>query len=152
MGINSQKTIVLFCSSISRPEKNYTLAKESMKLIDNAELWELKGYSRKDVPILMNAVDVILMTSLHEGSPQVIKEALACNVPIVSTDVGDVKDLISNVKGCYLCEYEVNDVSDKIQLALSYNKKTNGRSNIIHLDETIVAQELAKIYKNCSDL
>ena len=61
-----------------------------MTLLPDAELLELKGYNRVQVATLMQAVDAILMTSFTEGSPQVIKEALACGCPIVSVDVGDV--------------------------------------------------------------
>ena len=62
----------------------------------------LRGYKHNEVPILLNAIDVLLMTSHHEGSPMIIKEALACNTPIVSLDVGDVKERLMNIEGCYV--------------------------------------------------
>ena len=55
-----------------------------------AEIHYLRGQPNSDVPIWINASDVLLMTSLHEGSPTIVKEALACNLPVVSVDVGDV--------------------------------------------------------------
>lgn len=52
----------------------------------------------------MNAVDAILMTSKTEGSPQVIKEAMACNYPIVATDVSDIKYMLGGMSGHYILE------------------------------------------------
>jgi len=97
--------------------------------------------------LLMNAVDLVLMTSFTEGSPQFIKEAMACNCPIVSTDVGDVKDVIKNTKGCYITSYIPEDVATKIELALNYGKKTDGREHIKHFDNELIALKILNVYK-----
>src|SRR5699024_4954863 len=98
---------------------NYALAKKAVSLLDDSvELLELKDKTREEVNLLFNASDLLLMTSFTEGSPQVVKEALACNTPIVSTDVGDVKSLICDVNNCYITSYSPVDVADKIKLAL----------------------------------
>ena len=79
----------------------------------------------------------MILTSFSEGSPQIIKESMACNCPIVSTDVGDVRDVIGETEGCYICSYDPKDVADKIKLALTYSEekgRTNGRKRIIELD------------------
>lgn len=68
------------------------------------ELIELKGYSHKEVVLLMCAIDVLLMTSITEGSPQVIKVAMACGCPIVSVDVGYVKERVEGVEGCLVAK------------------------------------------------
>lgn len=147
--IDSEKKIVLFCSSRTRPEKNFPLAEAAVKLLEDVEIIELKGYSREQVMVLINAADVVLMTSFYEGSPQVIKEAMACNVPIISTDVGDVKNLLTNLEGCYLCGYDSIEISDKLKLVLEFKKKTQARSRVEHLALDLVAGELKKIYQNC---
>ena len=95
----------------------------------------------------MNASDVILLTSLWEGSPNVIKEAMACNRPIVSTDVGDVKSIIQDTKGCYISTNNSKDIAKKITLALRF-KNTNGRINIDHLKKENIAKKLVNIYSD----
>ena len=130
MGLDKDKKYILFSSSFSTHVKNYPLAREAVSRIENVELLELKGYSREEVALLMNAVDLVLLTSFREASPQFIKEAMACNCPIVSTDVGDVKDVIKNTKGCYISKNDPIDLSNKIQEALKFNLRTLGRKNI----------------------
>lgn len=65
----------------------------------------LSGHVDSDlIPTLLNAVNCVLVCSDSEGSPTIVKEALACNTSVVSNDVGDVKTRITGVTGCYLCE------------------------------------------------
>jgi glycosyltransferase involved in cell wall biosynthesis len=147
--MNRQNTFVLFSGSFTNDVKNPSLAKEAMKKVPEAELVELKGYTRQEVNLLMNAADCLLMTSYREGSPQVIKEAMACGTPIVSVDVGDVKDVISETEGCYIAERNSDDIADKIRMALSFKGKTKGRQRIIDLglSNDLVAKRLLEIYK-----
>jgi len=139
---------VLFSGSFSNEVKNPALAKEAMENVADAEFVELRGYNRKEVNLLMNAADCLLMTSHREGSPQVVKEALACGTPIVSVDVGDVKDVVSGTEGCYIAERNPDDISDKIRQALAFKGKTNGRQRIIDLglNNELVANRLVSIY------
>ena len=51
----------------------------------------------------MNAADALLVTSAHEGGPLVIREALACNLAVVSVDVGDARARLAKVHGCVVC-------------------------------------------------
>jgi teichuronic acid biosynthesis glycosyltransferase TuaC len=94
---------------------------------------------------------VVLLTSLWEGSPNVIKEAMACNTPIVSTDVGDVKEIIGKTEGCFITSFDPEDVSDKIKKALEFGKRTTGREDIKHLESGVVAKRIIAIYKNVLD-
>ena len=106
------------------------------------------GISPTMMPFYMNASDVVVQTSRFEASPMVIKEALACEVPIVSTDVGDVKDLISKTRGCYLCHGDPKDVAVKIDSALTYGKRTEGRNQIQHLDLKTIAKQVINVYED----
>lgn len=148
-GLDQKKKYVLFSSSFTNTVKNYPLAKEAVAKLrnDNLELLELKGYKRDDVCLLMNAVDLVLMTSFSEGSPQFIKEAMACNTPIVSVDVGDVHALINNIKGCYIATFDPQDVSNKIQKAL-LDTETNARSTIDYLSNERIANQIITLYKD----
>lgn len=149
LGLDVNKQIVLFSGSFSNDIKNPILAKEAMNKVAEAELIELKGYTREEVNILMNAADCLLMTSHREGSPQVIKEAMACGTPIVSVDVGDVKEVIGNTEGCYIAERNPENLAEKIRMALAFKGKTNGRQRIIDLglSNDLVAKRLVKIYE-----
>jgi teichuronic acid biosynthesis glycosyltransferase TuaC len=153
MGLTAGKINILFSSAFDNQVKNYHLAKEALyKLGDQYNLIELKGFSRPQVNLLLNGCDIALMTSFSEGSPQFIKEALACNCPIVSTDVGDVSELLENISGCFICENNPEDVADKINLALSFEgirSRTNGRQKITdkELDSETVARKIIEVYR-----
>lgn len=153
MGLDAGKRYVLFSGAFDNEVKNAPLAKEVIAHLHNKniELLELNGYSRKEVNLMMCAVDVFLMTSHSEGSPQVIKEALACGCPIVSVDVGDVRERTDGVKGCYVATTrEPAELASLVQKALAFEGKTKGREKLIadRLDNPMVAQQLLKIYES----
>lgn len=148
LGFKENEIFVLFSSSFDYYEKNYPLAKKAIDILDeNVNLIELKGYSREEVNLLLNACDVALMTSIFEGSPQFIKEAMASNCPIVSTDVGDVKSVIKETIGCYITSYDAKDVALHLKKALDFNGKTNGRENIRPLKSNFISNRIIEIYK-----
>ena len=130
MGLKPSGKYVLFAGAFDNPIKNAPLAKEAMERIPEAELLELKGYSRSQVALLMQAVDAFLMTSFTEGSPQVIKEAMACGCPIVSVDVGDVKTRVAGIDGCFVTERSIEDLVVSLQKALAFVGRTSGRDAI----------------------
>lgn len=148
LGLDNRNKYILFSSRFDNDIKNYRLAKEAISLLSQkVELIELTGYSRTKVNLLLNAVDLLLLTSISEGSPQLIKEAMACNIPIVSTDVGDVRIVVRNIAGCYITSFEPEDVADKIKKALCFSKKTTGRDSIMHLELSVIARKIFKVYK-----
>jgi len=148
--LDATKTYVLFAGSFSNSVKNPELAQKAIALLKNVELIELKGYSRVEVNYLMHAVDAALMTSHSEGSPQFIKEVMACGCPLVSVDVGDVKEVIFNIDGCYIAERDEKDIANKLEQAFSFKGKTEGRKRIVKLGLTneIVAEKLEQIYQD----
>lgn len=149
LGWNENDQIVLFAGAFDNEVKNSPLAKEAVSLVPNTKLVELRGYTREQVNLLINAANCLLMTSHREGSPVVIKEAMACGTPIVSVDVGDVKEVLSSVNGCYISNYDANDISANIRQTLSFKGKTNGPQNIIEkeLSNDIIAKRIYKIYQ-----
>lgn len=148
LGWGADAKKVLFAGAFDNAVKNASLAKEAVALLDNVELVELKGYSREQVADLMYASDAFLMTSLTEGSPQVIKEALACGCPIVSVDVGDVAERITGVEGCFIAKRVFQDIARDLQYAMGH-VRTNGRERIMAmgLDNKTVAENLINIYQ-----
>lgn len=152
MKLDEKKKYVLFAGAFDNAVKNAPLAKETIALMqkENVELLELKGYSREEVTLLMCAADAFLMTSFTEGSPQVIKEAMACGCPIVSVDVGDVQERIEGVDGCWVAKTrEPRELADMLIKAVAFEVKTQGRKKVIAegLDNELVAKKLIVIYK-----
>ena len=147
LGFTNEQRIALFAGRFSREVKNAPLAFSAVNLIKGLELHELTGnYSREEMCTLMNAVDVSLMTSFSEGSPQFIKETLACGCPVVSVDVGDVKDVIGDVEGCYIAERNAQDIANKIELVLQQNQRINGKEIVEKFDINIIARKLMSCY------
>ncbi len=145
---------VLFAGAFDNAVKDASLAKAAIHELESkgvkVELIELKGYNRDQVNALMYNCDTLLMTSKTEGSPQVIKEAMACGCPIVSVDVGDVAERLSGVEGCYVVSSrEPAAIAEALQQALAFSGKTNGRQRILEmgLSNTQVAKRLMAIYK-----
>ncbi len=153
LGLEKGKRYILFAGAFDNQVKNAPLAKEAVSRLknDRVELLELKGYSREEVTLLMCAADAFLMTSFSEGSPQVVKEALACGCPIVSVDVGDVRERTKGVEGCFVTDSRhPQDLAELLQKALLFEGKTHGREKVIadKLDNESVAQQLIGIYNN----
>lgn len=150
MGLSQLGKYVLFAGAFDNPVKNAPLAKAAMKLVPDAELLELKGFSRPQVAALMQAVDAFLMTSFTEGSPQVVKEALACGCPIVSVDVGDVRERIEGIEGCFISGRNPEDIARSIKKALDFGGRTNGRQAIEKngLSNDVIAARIISVYEN----
>lgn len=150
MGLALEGKYVLFCSAFDNPVKNAPLAQEALRQLPEATLVELKGYSQDEVALMMRAVDCLLMTSHSEGSPQVIKEALACGTPIVSVDVGDVAWLTEGVEGCWLAERNPDDIAWKLRQAINFSQPTAGRRRIESLGivNHTIALKLKEIYED----
>ncbi len=145
------KKLVLFISDPLRKEKNFDLARKAISLADKEDLELLTVYNVPNEQILnyLNAADLLLVTSLWEGSINVVKEAMACNCPIVSTDVGDVKYIIGDTEGCFISSFEPADVAHKIRSALYFGGRTCGRNRIIELglDSGTIGNKLVEVYK-----
>lgn len=153
---------VLFAGAFDNAVKDPELAKSAIAFYNSTftnsqlpianspiELIELKGYNRDQVNALMYNCHALLLTSKTEGSPQVIKEAMACGCPIVSVDVGDVAERVSGVEGCYVVHSrEPAVIAEALKKAIAFDGKTNGRSHIIKmgLSNEQVAEQLVGIY------
>jgi teichuronic acid biosynthesis glycosyltransferase TuaC len=148
LGLTPTKKYILFASSFNNKVKNFPLAKEAVELVNSEiEIIELKNKDRIEVKYLLCAVDLLLLTSTSEGSPQIIKEAMACNCPIVTTDVGDVKEVISDSKFCFIVDFSAESIKEKILLILEQGQRSNGSDIIKRFDNSTISKEVYEIYK-----
>jgi len=154
MEFSKGKKHVLFAGAFDNAIKDPILAKATIGELNdkglNVELIELKGYNRDQVNALMYSCDAFLMTSKSEGSPQVVKEAMACGCPIVSVDVGDVAERVEGVEGCFVVRSrEPRKIADALEKAIAFDGRTKGRERIIESELTNkqVVAHIVKIYE-----
>jgi glycosyltransferase involved in cell wall biosynthesis len=153
------KKHILFLSDPSRHEKNFQLFDYALKFL-NSEILEIHSLCNIEaelVPVYLNASDVVVSTSIWEGSPNSIKEAMACNVPVVSTDVGDVKWIFGETKGCFLTSFDENDLASKLILAINFSDtvgRTEGIQRILKLElkSENIAERIKCIYEVCTGI
>ena len=150
-GFEEGKKYVIWCSHPSRSEKRFSLAQEAVAALNdpNVILYPVFDKVHDEVVDYMCAADVLLLTSVCEGSPNVIKEAMACNCPVVSTDVGDVDWVTGGIEGTAVVPFgDVDALREGISSALAFHSRTQGRERIKTLGLTIesVARKIKSIY------
>lgn len=169
LGWSDDKKYILFGGAFSNTRKNYALLAEAvdrLKIEDSIlkiECIEMKGLSRAECVLRMNACDVFALPTKNEGSPQALKEAMACNCPIVATDVADIRHLLGDISGHYVLpskkgkgawwvgdEHSSEELAELLKEAFAFEGKTQGRERIkdLQLTNELVAQKIIKIYKN----
>lgn len=149
VNLHLDKKLILFGGRPEMPVKRYDLALRAVSLIldGNVEMIVVNNIPHDQMPFYLNACDVLLLTSLHEGSPTIIKEALACNLPIVSTDAGDVRNRIENINGCVICENDDPEtIAEDLKRTLNAGIRIDGRNHILDLDENILTQKILNVY------
>jgi teichuronic acid biosynthesis glycosyltransferase TuaC len=148
LGIKMHENIILFTSAFSNPVKNYPLAKKTLEICNTkTRLIELKGFTREDVSNWMNASDLLLLTSFSEGSPQVVKEAIACTLPVISTPVGDVVKISEETDGVTIIPYDARKIAEQIDLFFSKKYRIQNNKIVEKYDNKIVAQKITDLYK-----
>ena len=150
LGLPQDGRLVLFVGDPARPEKRHALAEQATIRLSrqlNARLVVGTGIPHGQMPVFMNACDVLLVTSSHEGSPNAVKEALACNLPVVSTDVGDVRQRIGPLCGCVVCSDDhPSTIAAGLAKVLEQRVRIDGRAAVRHLDERLLAQKVIQVY------
>lgn len=146
LGWDTDARIVLFPYDPGRAVKNYPLAERIVaKTGIDAELRTVSGLDYAEMPYVMNASDALLVTSDRESGPMVVREAIACNLPIVSTDVGFVRETIEDVRYCYIGSSEA-DLVHGLELALETVERSNGCHHSKQLGLDLMAQRLLTVY------
>lgn len=158
LGLRADGTYILFAGAFDNPVKCASLATEAASLLPGAELLELRGYDRPGVCAVMSAADVFIMTSLSEGSPQVVKEALATGLPIVSVDVGDVSERVSGLPFCRICPRSAEALSASLGEMISIplpreQMRAQGRERLVScgLTNDLVVDRLTGVYDSLSE-
>ncbi|MEX2512313.1 MAG: glycosyltransferase family 4 protein [Cyclobacteriaceae bacterium] len=149
LGLREDKKYALFLGNRKDPRKNYQLLMKAREDLARTNIEIIAPYPipHHQVFEYLNSVDVLVMCSYEEGSPNVVKEGMACNCKGVFTDVGDVSYLLEDTEGYAITGFDPIELADKIRKVIAM-KKCNGRERLIELklDLPSVAEKLKKIY------
>jgi len=151
LGLDPHKKYLLFAANPQLPVKRFplanTVADELKKRDASIEMLTVYEESQDRLALFMNACDALVFTSYQEGSPNIVKQAMACNLPIVSTDVGDVPEIIGGTSGCFVCKPDVREFSTQLSRILRAGERTDGCERVRHLSGPAVAQRVIEVYE-----
>lgn len=134
-------------SQVKRLDLAEAAVKSAQRLIPELALQILRGVHPDRVPVYLNAADVVLLTSQHEGSPNIVKEALACGVSVVAVDVGDVRQWLDATPGCWLAERHPAALADSIIRAVRGGGRSDGRNRVASISLEAVARKILAVYQ-----
>jgi glycosyltransferase involved in cell wall biosynthesis len=153
LGWSERDLHVLFPSNNGDATKRPWLARKAVeqarRLGVPATLHELTGVPHSSVRDWLNASDVVIVTSDHEGSPNVVKEALACNTAVVSVDVGDIATRVAGIAGCHIVGAEPSALAQALAQVQQHRGKVAARRAIEALSREAMAARLGDLYAWC---
>ena len=151
LGLAADKRLVLFVGNPAQARKRYNLARRAVDLLNEsmpAELIVAWGVEHDDVPRYMSACDAMVFTSMQEGSPNVVKEALACDLPVVSVPIGDVPLRLRGIEGCEVCaDDRPETIAAALGRVLARGGRVAGHVAVQHLDERLITSQLIDVYR-----
>lgn len=150
LNLSIDSKIIMFGGDPDRPDKRFYLANQAISLVRNTfkvELLTVKEIPHSKMPIYINASDVVVLTSKHEGSPNIIKEALACNCPVVSVDVGDVKQRLNGLKNCFVVKDTPAEIAEVLIRVLKSKDFIDLRNSVLCLNEEVLIDDVLNIYR-----
>lgn len=152
LGLPVDERLLLFVGNPKQARKRYELARSAVDILNRrlpARLVVAWGTPHTDVPVYMSACDALVFTSMQEGSPNVVKEALACNLPVVSVAVGDVEQRIGGIEGCELCaDDSPESIASALERVLRRGGRVDGRTTVEHLSETSITEQVIAVYRS----
>jgi glycosyltransferase involved in cell wall biosynthesis len=150
LGWEPDLTYVLLPGARSNQVKRADLFDRVVELVagtvDDVRGVSLEGYSRHDVANVMNAVDVVLLTSDSEGSPVTVKEALASMTPVVSVPVGDLAEVLAGLPGCAVVPRDPHALAAAVVDALTVRDPVL-RDRALEFSHDRVAQQVVEVYE-----
>ena len=150
LGLPPEKKYVLFPYDPHEQRKRYDLIQaavaEAQAGDHSIEILHVRGAPREQMPLYMNAADVLVLASMFEGSPNAVKEAMAVNLPVVAVDVGDVREVIGQTEGCFIVPRELKPIAEKILEVCRQPLRTRGRETIMRLSIEKVAERVIEVY------
>lgn len=151
LGLPADRKLVLFAGDPASTRKRHVLARAAVDLVARSlpvELVVTWGVTHADMPYYYNACDAMVFTSMQEGSPNVVKEALACNLPVVSVAVGDVAQRLQGVAGCEVTADERPEtIATALERVLRWGQRASGRAAVNELDENVITRRVIGIYR-----
>jgi glycosyltransferase involved in cell wall biosynthesis len=152
LGLPSDRRLVLFVGSPTSSRKRYDLAHQAVEIVKRSLPVELVlGWAvpHEQIPFFMNACDALVFTSRQEGSPNVVKEALACNLPVVSVAIGDVPERLRDLAGCEVCsDDQPETIAAALVRALRRGERTASRERMLELDEHVITERVIGVYRS----
>jgi len=122
LGLSLEKHYVLFPFRPSRPVKRFDVASAAVSRLAadglDVELLTVSKVPNTEMPWYYSAADAMILCSDSEGSPTAVKEALACNLPVVTTDVGDVAEIVDGIAGIQICEQTADSLCEGLKKVL----------------------------------
>jgi glycosyltransferase involved in cell wall biosynthesis len=151
LGLNRSTKYVLFAANPEIPVKRFPLARAAVDELTrqdaSVELLVVHKETQDALALYMNACDALVFPSFQEGSPNIVKQAMACSLPIVATDVGDVREVIGGTAGCHVCDAEPAAIAGRLAEILERGERTSGRHDIRHLDSRIEVEKVKEVYR-----
>ena len=151
LGLPLDKKLVLcvgsYAQGCKRPDLARAATEEAGKKDPAIEHLFVFGRPYHEMPLYFSAADALVLISDGEGSPMVIKEAMACNLPVVATRVGDIPQLIGGTDGCFLCSWDPREIADKLLLALRSPGRTMGRERMAGLELSNITAQIISLYR-----
>lgn len=150
LGLPLDEKIIVFVGKPAQPRKRFWLAQQAVEVLSRTmpvRLHVAWARPHDEIPWHLAAADVLLFTSMQEGSPNAVKEALACNLPVVSVNVGDVPERLASIEGCELCQNELPEtIATALERSLRRGSRVEGRAAVRHLDERNITEQVIAVY------